>query len=162
SIFSVISAVLLRPLPFPDPDRLVVVWEDRSGGSARLMPNQVDYVEWQRQSRSFDSIAAIADVSYNFTGDGEPERLGASHSSPNLFSVLGTRALLGRTFTSDDTASTAVPVVVIDERLWLRRFARDPEVIGRSILLDGLSHTVIGVVASDFRFPDDNDIWVPA
>jgi predicted permease len=162
SIFSVISAVLLRPLPFPSPDRLVMVFEDRSGGSARLMPNQVDYVEWQRRSGSFDGIAAIADVSYNLTGEGEPERLGTSHSSPNLFSVLGTQALLGRTFTPDDVTSTSLPVVVIDERLWLRRFAGDPEVIGRSIVLDGLGHTVIGVVASDFRVPDDNDIWVPA
>ena len=162
SIFSVISAVLLRPLPFPDPDRLVVVWEDRSGGSARLMPNHVDYVEWQRRSRSFEGIAAIADISYNLTGEGEPERLGTSHATPNLFSVLGTRALLGRTFTSDDTTSTSLAVVVIDERLWLRRFAGDPDVIGRSILLDGLGHTVIGVVASDFRVPDDNAIWVPA
>ena len=162
SIFSVISAVLLRPLPFPDPERLVVVWEDRSGGSARLMPRQVDYVEWQRRSGSFDGIAAIADISYNLTGEGEPERLGTSHATPNLFSVLGTQALLGRTFTPDDIASPSLPVVVIDERLWLRRFAGDPEVIGRSILLDGLGHTVIGVVASDFRVPDDNDIWVPA
>src|SRR5687768_917302 len=162
SIFSVISAVLLRPLPFPDPDRLVVVFEDRSGGSARLMPNQVDYVEWQRRSGSFGGIAAIADISYNLTGEGEPERLGTSHSTPNLFAVLGTQALLGRTFTPDDIASTSLPVVVIDEHLWLRRFAGDPGVIGRSIVLDGLGHTVIGVVASDFRVPDDNDIWVPA
>ena len=162
SIFSVISAVLLRPLPFPEPDRLVMVFEDRSGGTARLMPNQVDYVEWQRRSGSFDGIAAIADISYNLTGEGEPERVGTSHATPNLFAVLGTQALLGRTFTPDDIASTSVPVVVIDERLWLRRFAGDPGVIGRSILLDGLGHTVIGVVASDFRVPDDNDIWVPA
>src|SRR5688572_21022247 len=108
SIFSVISAVLLRPLPFPDPDRLVVVFEDRSGGSARLMPNQVDYVEWQRRSDSFDGIAAIADISYNLTGEGEPERLGTSHATPNLFAVLGTQALLGRTFTPDDIASTSL------------------------------------------------------
>ena len=158
SIFSVISAVLLRPLPFPEPDRLVMVFEDRAGGSARWM----HYVEWQRRSGSFDGIAALADISYNLTGEGEPERLGTSHATPNLFAVLGTPALLGRTFTPDDIASTSLPVVVIDERLWLRRFAGDTEVIGQSILLDGLDHTVIGVVASDFRVPDDNDIWVPA
>src|SRR5688572_26327810 len=80
AIFSVISAVLLRPLPFPDPDRIVVLWEDRSaaGGPARGMPGWEDYVEWQRGSRSFDGMAALADVSYNLTGGGEPERLEAS------------------------------------------------------------------------------------
>jgi putative ABC transport system permease protein len=163
AIFSVISAVLLRPLPFPEPDRLMVLWEDRSaaGGPARGMPEWTDYVEWQRRSRSFDGMAAIADVSYNLTGGGEPERLEASLTTANLFSLLGAQALLGRTFSADDEGSAA-PVVVIDERLWLRRFGGDPEVIGRSIVLEGLSHNVIGVVASDFRFPDDNTIWVPA
>jgi putative ABC transport system permease protein len=164
AIFSVISAVLLRPLPFPDPERLVVLWEDRSaaGGYAQGMPAWADYDEWQRRSRSFDGMAAIADVSYNLTGGGEPERLEASDTTANLFSLLGAQALLGRTFTAEDEGPAALPVVVIDERLWLRRFGGDPGVIGQSIVLDGLSYTVIGVVASDFRFPDDNAIWVPA
>jgi putative ABC transport system permease protein len=164
AIFSVLSAVLLRPLPFPDSDRLAVLWQDRSaaGGPARAMPGWEDYVEWQARSRSFDGMAAIADVSYNLTGGGEPERLEASLTTANLFSLLGTRALLGRTFSADDDVATSVPVVVIDERLWLRRFGGDPEVVGQSIVLDGTSHTAIGVVASDFRFPDDNAIFVPA
>jgi putative ABC transport system permease protein len=164
AIFSAISAVLLRPLPFPDPDRLVVLWQDRSsvGGPARGMPAWADYVEWQRRSRSFDGLAAIADISFNLTGDGEPEKVEASHTTANLFSLLGTQPLLGRTFTSVDEGPAALPVVVIDEHLWLRRFGGDPDVIGQSMVLDGLGHTVIGVVASDFRFPDDNAIWVPA
>src|SRR5262245_7087325 len=164
AIFSVISAVLLRPLPFPDPDRLVVLWQDRSsaGGDARGMPAWADYAEWQRRNRSFDELAAIADVSFNLTGGGEPERVEASHTTANLFSLLGTQPLLGRTFTSADEGPAALPVVVIDERLWLRRFGADPSVIGQSMVLDGLGHTIIGVVASDFRFPDGNAIWVPA
>jgi putative ABC transport system permease protein len=164
AIFSVISAVLLRPLPFPDPDRLVVLWQDRSsaGGDARGMPAWADYVEWQRRNRSFDELAAIADVSFNLTGGGDPERVEASHTTANLFSLLGTQPLIGRTFTSADEGPDALPVVVIDERLWLRRFGGDPDIIGQSMILDGLGHTVIGVVASEFRFPDDNPIWVPA
>jgi putative ABC transport system permease protein len=163
AVFSLTSAVLLRPLPFPEPDRLVVLWQDLRavGGPARLMPQSEDYAEWLRRSRSFDAMAALEDVSFNLTGDGEPERLEASRTTANLFSVLGMQPLLGRTFAPDDEGPTASPVVVINERLWLRRFGGDPSVIGRSIVLDGLSHTVIGVVPSDFQFPDDNAIWVP-
>jgi putative ABC transport system permease protein len=162
AVFSLTSAVLLRPLPFPDPDRLVVLWKDSTaaGGPARLMPESEDYPEWTRRSRSFDAMAALEDVSFNLTGDGEPERLEASRTTANLFSLVGMQPLLGRTFAPDDEGD-ASPVVVIGERLWLRRFGGDPSMIGRSIVLDGLSHTVIGVVPSDFHFPDDNSIWVP-
>jgi putative ABC transport system permease protein len=164
AIFSLTSAVLLRPLPFPDPDRLVVLSEDFTavGGPARLSPGWSDFVEWNRRSRSVDSMAALADVSFNLTGDGEPEHVGTSLATPNLFSVLGTQPLLGRAFAPGDEGSRASAVVVISEGLWLRRFGGDPGVIGRPIVLDGSSHTVIGVVASDFRFPDDNVIWLPA
>jgi predicted permease len=162
AMFSLTSAVLLRPLPFPDPDRLVVLWEDRTttGGIARGMPEWEEYVEWARQSRSFDALAALVDISFNLTGDGEPERVEASGTTANLFSLLGMQPLLGRTFAPDDEGPDASPVVVISDRLWLRRFGGDPSVIGRPMILDGLSHTVIGVVRSDFRFPDDNAIWV--
>jgi predicted permease len=163
AVFSVTSAVLLRPLPFPDPDRLVVLWKDFTtvGGRDQLMPESEDYLEWQRRSRSFDAIAALEDVSYNLTGDGEPERLEASRTTANLFSLLGMQPLLGRTFAPDDEGPGASPVVVINERLWLRRFGGDPNVLGRTMVLDGLNYTVIGVVPSDFHFPDDNAIWVP-
>ena len=163
AMFSLTSAILLRPLPFPDPDRLVVLWEDRTaaGRLAWGMPEWEEYVEWARQSRSFDALAALVDISYNLTGDGEPERVEASGTTANLFSLLGMQPLLGRTFAPDDEGPGASPVVVISDRLWLRRFGGDPGVIGRSMILDGLSHTVIGVVRSDFRFPDDNAIWVP-
>lgn len=136
AVFSLTSAVLLRPLPFPDPDRLVVLWQDSTavGGPAQLMPESEDYVEWQRRSRSFDALAALEDVSYNLTGDGEPERLEASRTTANLFSLLGMQPLLGRTFAPDDAGPAASPVVVINERLWLRRFGGEPSVIGRSIV----------------------------
>jgi predicted permease len=164
AMFSLTNAVLLRPLPFADPDRLVVLWEDATaaGGPARRMPMWDDYAEWSRRSRSFEAMAAIADVSYNFTGEGEPERVEASETTVNLFSLLGTHALFGRTFTPDDIGPDASPVVVIGDRLWRRRFEGDPRAVGRSMVLDGLSRTIIGVVPSDFRFPDDNAIWVPA
>jgi predicted permease len=164
AMFSLTSAVLLRPLPFPDPDRLVVLWKDFTavGGPSQLTPEWTDYVEWNRRSRSFDAMAALVDVSYNLTGDGEPERIEASGTTANLFSLLGVQPLLGRTFEPDDEGAGASSVVVISDRLWRRRFAGAPDVIGRSMVLDGLRRTVIGVVPSDFRFPDDNAIWVPA
>jgi putative ABC transport system permease protein len=164
AVFSVTSAVLLRPLPFPDPERLVVPWEDLTavGGSGSGGPVWAEYTEWSRRSRSFDGIAALADVSYNVTGDGEPERVEASATTANLFSVLGVQPLLGRTFAPEDGETGASPVVVISDRLWLRRYGGEPDVIGRAMVLDGRSHTLIGVVPFDFRFPEGNAMWVAA
>lgn len=133
AMFSLTSAVLLRQLPFPNPGRLVVLWEDSTavGGPAHRMPAWEDYVEWTRQNRSFDALAALADVSYNLTGDGEPERVGASLTTANLFSLLGIQPVLGRTFAPADEGPDASPVVVISDRLWRSRFAGNPDVLRR-------------------------------
>jgi putative ABC transport system permease protein len=165
AIFSLVSAVLLRPLPFGEPDRLVTLWEDLSGigGPNRVQANPATYVEWKARSRSFEDIATLASGTYNLTGQGEPERLAGERATTNLFSVLRLQPLLGRTFVSDDEGPNATPVVVISEDLWLRRFGGDPNLIGRSITLDGLNRTVIGIVPPDFRFPSpETTIWLPA
>ena len=165
AIFSLVSAVLLRPLPLEEPDRVVVLWEDFSsvGGPARVEPAPANYVDWKDRSRSFEDMAALESLSYNLTGEGEPERLAAIRTTANLFSLLGMQPLLGRTFVPDDEGPNASPVVVVSQTLWMRRFGGDPDLIGRSINLDGLNRTVIGVVPPDFRFPDrDAVVWVPA
>jgi putative ABC transport system permease protein len=165
AIFSLVSAVLLKPLPFVEPSRLVLLWEDFTAikGPSRVEPAAATVVEWKRRTSSFEGIAMLATQPYNLTGDGEPERLQGVRTDTNLFSLLGLRPILGRTFVADDEGADAPPVVVLNERLWARRFGADPALIGRTIVLDGLAHTVIGVIPDDFRFPNtDTSLWVPA
>jgi predicted permease len=165
AIFSVVSAVLLKPLPFEDPARLVLLWEDFRpiGGPDRVEPSPATYSEWKARARSYSGMALLEGRNYNLTGDGEPERLTGVRSDTNLFSLLGLQPLLGRTFAPDDEGPGALPTVVISDALWARRFRSDPNVIGRTMELDGLKRTVIGVVPSAFRYPaDETSLWVPA
>jgi predicted permease len=165
AIFSLVSAVLLRPLPFPEPDRLVLLWDDFSTrrGPARVEPTPADYVAWKEQSHSFADMAAFVPDRYNLTGVGDPDKLAGVRTTTNLFAILGMQPLLGRTLTSADEQPDAPPVVAINERLWRSRFGADPAVVGRTITLNGLAHTVVGVVPADFEFPDkDAALWVPA
>lgn len=166
AIFSLVSAITLRPLPFLEPERLVVLWEDASaiGGPDRAELAPANFADWRERSRSFSGIAGFANLSYNLTGDGEPERLDGARTTPNLFSVLGLQPLVGRTFAPDEAEAT--PVVVIGQGLWLRRFGGDPGIVGREITLNGAKHTVIGVVPPDFKTPAsvvaaEIDVWLP-
>jgi len=163
AIFSLVSAVLLEPLPFVEPDELVVIWDDGSavGGFARNPISLASYVDWRERSTSFDGIAAFQSRSYNVTGDGEPERLDALRTSPNLLSLFGLQPLAGRVFAPDEVAETT-PVVVVSQSLWMRRFGADPNIVGRDIILDGSKYTVIGVVPPHFRFPGAAvDVFMP-
>jgi putative ABC transport system permease protein len=165
AIFSVISAVLLQPLPFLAPDRLVLVWENFSGvgGPARSEVSPADYLSWKERNRSLADVAAFVIDRYNLTGVGDPEKLTGVRTTGNLFAVLGMQPLLGRTLTAADEQPDAAPVVVLDERAWRSHFGTDPGVVGRTIHLNGLPHTVVGVVPADFRFPDRTAwLWVPA
>ena len=165
AIFSVVSAVLLRPLPFREPDRLVLVWEDFTGlgGSTRTEASPADFVEWKARNRSFADVATFAADQYNLTGAGDPEKLSGVRTTANLFNVLGMPALIGRTLTASDDRPDAPPVVVIDERVWRSRFGADPSMVGRTIHLNGLARTVVGIVPADFPFPDKRvSLWVPA
>ena len=165
AIFSLVRAVVLRPLPFPDPDRLVLLWDDLTarGGPPRIAPTPADYVAWTEQSRSFTDMAMFITSTYNLTGTGEPAKLPGVRTMANVFAVLGMQPILGRTLDLKDEQADALPVVVISERLWRSRFGADPNLIGHSIALNGLNHTVVGVVPPDFQFPDrDSVVWVPA
>ncbi len=168
AVFSLLSAVVLRPLPFAEPDRLVVLWDDftSAGGPAAVEPTAADFVEWKRRAHSFADMALMESTTYNLTGGGDPEKLNGLRTTPNLFSLLGMQPLLGRTFSADDEGPDALPVVVISRSLWMSRFGGERSIVGRSIVLDGSKRTVIGVVPDDFRFPklpDRSDaLWVPA
>jgi len=139
AIFSVISSAFLRPLPFPDPDRLVLLWDDMSsrGGPTRVEPAAADYVDWTTRSRSFSGLAALVASSYSLTGSGEPEKLTGIRTTANLFTVLGASAIIGRPLIAEDEAPGAERVVVISEPWWRVRFGADPAVVGRTLTLDG-------------------------
>ncbi len=167
AVFSLVSAVLLRSLPFPEANRLVLLWDDVSaqtnGRFSLTEPTPADYKDWKAQSRSFSGMAAMMQATYNLTGTAEPHKVEGIRTTANLFSVLGMQPLAGRLLTAADDQPDANAVVVLDARLWQSVFGGDSGVIGRTILLNGLPHTVVGVVPPDFQFPVANaGLWVPA
>ena len=157
AIFSLASAVWLKPLPFADEGRIVSLQIDNSAGGVEVTPGH--YVDWSERAQSFEEMTLIEWVSVNLTADGgEPERLSGLRATPNLFATIGLAPLLGRTFEPDDGS---VEAVVVSEGFWMRRLGGDPAVIGRTITLDGAAHTVVGVVPRDFRFPyREQDVYI--
>src|SRR6266513_619265 len=163
AIFSVVDAVLLRPLPFKHPEQLVMVWENAAHmGFPKNTPSPANFLDWQKQAQSFTGMAAMAERSFNLTGVGEPERLDGRRVSANLFDLLGVPALLGRSFVPDDRPGTHV--VLLSYRLWQRRFGSDPSIIGRAVTLNGENYTVIGVMQRGVQLPGygnwNDELWV--
>ncbi|HSE40935.1 MAG TPA: ABC transporter permease [Acidobacteriota bacterium] len=157
AIFSVVNSVLLRPLPFKDPDRVVLLQNIRRGLPSSLSP--LDFRDLTSQSGVFQHAAAFTDETYNLTGKGDPQRgLGAA-TTCDFFNVFGNRPEAGRTFSAADCNDGAEKAVVISHSLWKSRFAGDPKTVGTKILLDGDPYTVIGVADRDFDFPRDTEIW---
>ena len=150
AIFSVVDAVLLRPLPYTDPERLVMVWA-RMPGSPQMAASWPEFVDWREQSRSFSDMAVWRGQSVNLTGAGEPERLVGAFVSDRFFPILGARPALGRAFGPAETdPATASPVAVLGHAFWQRRFGADPAVLGRSLVFNGQPHTVVGVLGPEF------------
>src|SRR5262252_6648792 len=165
AIFSVVNAVLLRPLSFKHPEQLVMLWENAAHlGFPKDTPSPANFLDWQKQAQSFTGMAAMAERSFNLTGVGEPERLEGRRVSANLFDLLGVPALLGRTFVADDDRP-GTHVVLLSHALWQRRFGSDPGVIGRALTLNGESYTVVGVMPRSLRLPGyatrNDQLWVP-
>lgn len=165
--FALVRGVLWKPLPFAQPDRLVVVWEtdEKHGFTNRNEASFADFLEWRDGADSFDHLTALAYRNLNLTGGGEPERLMAAAPSVDFFDMLGVRAIAGRSFTRDEERPEAAPTVMLSHGLWTRRFGADPAIVGRTVALSGVATTVIGVLPADFRFEfptrRDIDIWVP-
>src|SRR6266446_3757850 len=163
AIFSAVEAVLLKPLPFARPDRLMIVWEDASYiGFALNTPAPANYVDWRAQNRVFTDMAATRYTTASLTGDGPPEQLSGRRVTPNFFDVLGVQPEVGRPFTAAEDKAQS-PVVVLGYNLWRRRFGGDESLIGRLILLNGVQTKVVGVMPKDFFFSDrkNSDYWVP-
>ena len=162
AIFSTVDAVLLRPLPFSDPDRVVMVWEENSAASfPRNTPAPGNFVDWKKRNHVFSDMAATRGASANLTIDGPPEQVVGRAATANFFDVLGVKPSVGRTFT-DDEDRTGAPVAIISDALWQRRYAGDPSVVNREILINGLKYTIIGVMPRDFAFRNRKmDFWIP-
>jgi putative ABC transport system permease protein len=168
AIFSVVNAVLLRPLPYKDPDRLVFVWEtDRQRGGRWHSVTPADFVDWREQNGVFEDMAAVAISSVNLTGNGEPKTLEGHRVSASLFPLLGVSPLLGRTFLAEEDRPGGDRVVILSHRLWQEGFGADPRLIGKTLTLDGEMHTVVGIMPPSFRFFDvfrgakPADLWLP-
>ena len=163
AIFSVVNAVLLRPLPYKDPERLVMVWEDATKtGRPRDTPTAANFIDWRNQNQVFEGMAAINEESYNLTGAGDPERLDGVRVSASLFPLLGVEPQLGRVFTAAEDQPGSQRVVLLSYGLWQRRFGGDPSIVGKPITLNDQSYVVMGVMPARFQFPtNDNQIWVP-
>jgi ABC-type antimicrobial peptide transport system permease subunit len=165
AIFSVVDAVLLRPLPFKNPSQLVMLWENAAHlGFPRDTPSPANFLDWQKQATSFTGMAAMSERSFNLTGVGEPERLEGRRVSANLFELLGVSARLGRTFVPEDD-KLGTHVVLLSHSLWQRRIGSDPGVIGRALTLNGESYTVVGVMPPFVQLPGfenrNDQLWVP-
>jgi putative ABC transport system permease protein len=162
AIFSVVDGVILRPLAYRESERLVVIHEvvPKFANLAPLIPvNAMHFLEWRKTARSLPEMALIGGTAFNLTGSGEPERIPAARVSPSLFPMLGVQAQLGRTFLSEEDQAGRDRVVVLNEELWKRRFAADPNVIGRKIMLNGNPYEIVGVLPSGFHFPKLNQLF---
>jgi predicted permease len=162
AIFSTVQALLLRSLPYQDPDRLVMLWEDASFASfPKNTPAPGNYTEWKKQNTVFTDVAATRGGVANLTADGPPEQIIGRRVTANFFQVLGRAPLIGRTFTEAEDR-TNPNLVILSYGLWQRRYAGDPGVVNRSILMNGIQCTILGVMPRDFVFRNrDIDYWAP-
>ncbi|HVN03966.1 MAG TPA: ABC transporter permease [Bryobacteraceae bacterium] len=167
AVFSLLNAVLLRPLPYADPGRLVLVWESAPFFGVEDSPvSPANYVDWKKRAQAFEEMGALEISGYRLTGDGPPELVLGAVATAGLFRALGTRPLLGRVFRDDEDRLGAPKVAVISEGLWRRRFGADPRIIGQTVRLGDEKHTVVGVLASGTEPPSEyvsklGEIWTP-
>lgn len=163
AIFSVVSGVLLRPLPYPAPERLAMVWMDNARINLREDWHAYpDYIDYREQSTTFEDMAIFNNTSRTLTGTGDPERAMGAHSSANLFDVLGVKPAYGRVYTNDEDRAGANTVVVLSYGLWQRRFGGREDAIGQTLQMNGRGMQIIGVMPEGFAFPSrDTQFWVP-
>jgi len=169
AIFSLVDTVLLRPLPYQQPEQLVTVTESLPQmGLGEFGVSAGEYQDYLRQNRSFSQVAAYESEGFNLTGTNQPLRINAAKVSASAFPLLGTAPAMGRTFTNEEDRYGAERVVVLSHALWERAYARDPNILGKTVKLDEQLYTIVGVMPESFRFPFDGaplseraDLWVP-
>jgi len=163
AIFSVVNSVLFRPLPFKDPEKLVVVWEDASFvGFPENTPAPANYSDWKTQTNVFSKMAAMRNKDFNLTGGGEPLKLSAFQVTADFFPLLGVQPIHGRVFTRSEDTPEANKVAVISYGFWQSRFAGQTNIVGQDIILNNAKYTVIGIMPKNFQFFDPEiSLWVP-
>ena len=173
AIFSVVNATLLRPLPFKDPERVVIIWGSLPKLIGTLPNSSANFVNLKAQSQTFERLAAFRSWTWQSTGGAEPELLRGARVSADFFEAVGAGPVLGRVFTPEEDLPNRAPVAIISYDLWQRQFGGDANVIGRTIMLTGQSAMIVGVMPQGFRFPGganmipglqfalDNDVWMP-
>ncbi len=160
AIFSVVNAVLLRPLPYDESDRLVFLSE-RSAQLEGMSISYPNFTDWRAQNRVFEQIGVYNRNSYNLTGRGEAERLNVAQASADLFAALRAKPALGRVYSNDEDKPGGAPVVVLSHGLWQRRFGGELNIVNQTISLDNKTYTIIGVMPPGFQFPSRVEMWVP-
>ncbi|HEV2446558.1 MAG TPA: ABC transporter permease, partial [Candidatus Sulfopaludibacter sp.] len=162
AIFSLVDALLIRPFPLAQPDRLAAVWEDASRiGFPRDTPAPANFADWKARNHVFTGLAALRGDIYAITGDGAPEEVYGSPITANLLPLLGVSPVLGRNFSADEDRPGGGQVTLISYRLWQQRYAADRAVVGRDMLLDGAKFRIVGVMPAGFQFPERDDVWIP-
>ena len=163
AIFSLVNAVVLQPLPYPEPDRLVWMFGNIRGGTNRASVAPGDFLDYRSQNKTFEQFAASGTLPLpaNLTGSGEPERLSASAVTGNYFQAFGVTPFLGRGFTVENEKPGQEQVTVLTYAFWQKRFGGDPGIINKTIVLDGKAFEVIGVMPADVMLPQASDLWVP-
>lgn len=161
AIFSVVNGVLLRPLDYPEPDRIVVVKESNLPAYPEFSVSPPNFLDWQKQAKSFASLAAVGGQALNLTGDREPQRLIGAKITAQYFDVYGIKPILGRAFLPEEDAPGRNHVVILSHAFWQRAFAGAPDVVGRTLPLNGEPHTVVGIAPPNFGAQNKMDAWVP-
>jgi putative ABC transport system permease protein len=175
AIFSIVNAVMLRPLPFKEPERLATLWErNPKEGYEQNPPAVPNFVDWRSRNKSFEQIAIYTfDRKFNLTSGDQPERIEGAQVSPNIFELLGVSPISGRVFSAEEEQPGREQVVILSHNLWKRRFASDPAAIGKTVEIDGRSHSIVGIMPPGFQFPGGTgvilnlfshpaaELWVP-
>lgn len=161
AIFSVLERVVLAPLPYRQPERLALVWLNNLTLKHYMAVSYPDFLDWQRNARSFDRMAAMRTQDRDLTAPGSAEHLKGQEVSSGFFRTLGIRPVLGREFTSEEDQRSGAPAAILSDGLWRARFGASKTVLGKSVMLDGVDYTIVGVLPPGFRFWTDSDVYTP-
>ncbi len=163
AIFSVIESVLLRPLPYDHPEKLVEIWNTYPPAVPTVGLSPGDYYDWARDAKTVSEMGGYVELlqGFNLTGDGDPQRVQASYATANLFPMLGIHPSAGRLFLPEEDRAGGAPIVVLTHRFWRSRFGADPGVVGHTLTLDGVHYTIAGVLPANSSLVDTPDLWMP-
>src|SRR5258705_3288731 len=162
AIFSTINSLLLKPLPFPDPDLIVALWDKvPSRGVERNEVTVANYLDWRAQNKTFEQLGIYRWWSTNLTGSDSPERVQGFQVTPNFLDIVGVKPMMGRGFSAEEDQPGQDAVALLTYSLWQRRFGADPNIVDKKILTNGYTRTVIGVMPPEFNYPKGAEIYAP-